>query len=229
MKRAAAVLVVAAAPLFTHAGRPLTTEDVAVVEDKACQLESWIDRTRDATQGWVVPACNFGAGIEWQAGFARTHEDSRSMFSSAYVQAKKVLREPEPAGWGLGVVLGLVRSPLRSSHRGYEDPYAIAVITVPTPAGTLIHGNAGWSHDRERRASTTTWGLAAEHPIAERWFAVGEAFGDDRTNPFYRAGVRVTATKGLDFDLTVVTRPGGSRADRYLSAGLTWQGPPFLP
>ena len=229
MKRAATALLAAAASTAVHAGRPLTTEDAAVLDDKACQLEGWIDRSRVATQAWAVPACNFGAGIEWQAGFARTYEDSRSMLSSAYVQAKTVLREPQPAGWGLGVVAGLSRSPLRSSHRGFEDPYAIGVITVPVLAQTHIHGNVGWSRDRERRASTTTWGLAAEHAIAERWSAVGEAFGDDRSRPFFRAGVRIAAVKRLDFDLTVVTRAGGSRADRYLSAGLTWQSPPFLP
>lgn len=229
MKRAAAVLVVAAAPLFTHAGRPLSTEDVAVVEDKACQLESWIDRSRDATQAWAVPACNFGAGIEWQAGFARTREQSRQRFSSAYVQGKKVVREPQEGTLGLGLVIGLNRTPLRNSWRGWDDPYVTGVITAMFGATTLVHANYGWSRDRSRRADTGTWGLAGEHAVTERWSAVAEVFGDDRASPFYRAGVRVTATKGLDFDLTVVTRHAGARADRYLSAGLTWQGPPFLP
>jgi hypothetical protein len=229
LKRAAAFLLAAAATTAAHAGRPLTTEDAAVLEDKACQLESWIDRSREATQAWAVPACNFGAGIEWQAGFARTREASRSMFSSAYAQAKTVLREPQPESFGLGVVAGLTRTPLRASHRGFEDAYAIGIVTVPTNAGMHLHANVGWSRDRERRSDSFTWGLAGEQRIAEHWFAMAEVFGDDRTPAFYRAGVRATARKGLDFDLTVVTRRGGSRAERYLSAGFTWQSPPFLP
>src|SRR6478672_4227584 len=116
LKRAAAVLILAAATTAVHAGRPLTTEDASVLEDKACQLESWIDRSREATQGWAVPACNFGAGIEWQAGFARSWGDSRSFLSSAYVQAKTVLREPQPGSFGVGVVAGLTRTPTRSTH-----------------------------------------------------------------------------------------------------------------
>jgi hypothetical protein len=229
LKRAAAAFIVAAATATVHAGRPLTTEDAAVLEDKACQLESWIDRSREATQAWAVPACNFGAGIEWQAGFARSRQHSRSFFSSSYVQAKTVLREPQPGSFGVGVVAGLTRTPTRSSHRGLEDPYATGIVTVPVGTATLVHANAGWSRDRARGASSFTWGLAGESAVTERWSAVAEAFGDDRTRPFYRAGARVTAVKGLDFDLTVVMRPGGSRADRYLSAGFTWQSSPFLP
>jgi hypothetical protein len=58
---------------------------------------------------------------------------------------------------------------------------------------------------------------------------VGEVFGDDRTRPFMRLGGRVNAAKGLDFDLTYVTRSGGTSADRYISVGLTWASVPFLP
>jgi hypothetical protein len=229
LKRAAAALLVATATVSAHAGRPLTTEDAAVAEDKACQLESWIDRSRNATQAWAVPACNFGAGIEWQAGFAREDAHSRQRFSSAYVQGKKVLREPQEGVLGHGIVIGLNRTPLRASWRGWDDPYVTGVITAMVGTATLVHANYGWTRDRNRRADSATWGLAGERAVTERWSAVAEVFGDDRTSPFYRAGARVTAVKGLDFDLTLVTRHGGLRADRYLSAGLTWQGPPFLP
>ena len=229
MKRAAAALLVAVATTAVHAGRPLTTEDAAVVEDQACQLESWIDRSREATQAWAVPACNFGWGLEWQAGFARSQAHSRQRFSSAYVQGKKLVRAPEEGVPGYAVVIGLNRDPRRASRRGWDDPYATGVVSAIVGAATLVHANYGWSRDRLRRADSATWGLAAEHAVTERWSAVAEAFGDDRTRPFYRAGARVTAAKGLDFDLTVVTRSGGSRADRYLSAGFTWQSAPFLP
>ena len=33
----------------------------------------------------------------------------------------------------------------------------------------------------------------------------------------------------LDLDLTVVTRPGGTREERYLSLGVFWQSGRFLP
>jgi len=96
----AAALLVTATPAL--AGRPLTTEDAAILEDGACQLEAWIDRARDITTGWLVPACNFGLGIEWQAGFAREWSGG-SRLPEAYAQAKGLLREAsEQSRWSAG-------------------------------------------------------------------------------------------------------------------------------
>ena len=33
----------------------------------------------------------------------------------------------------------------------------------------------------------------------------------------------------LDFDLTIVTRSGGTRAERFVSIGLYYKTPAFLP
>ena len=222
MKRAAAALLLAAFGITAHAGRPLSTEDAGVVGHNACQLEAWIDRSREATTAWAVPACNFGLGIEWQAGFARTYENSESAFSESYVQAKKVFVEPTEGGWGFGLVVGLARIARRDSHRGWEDPYAIIPLTVTPDAKNTIHVNAGWSRNRETGSNSTLWGVAGEHALSDRVALVGEVFGTDRERPFVRFGTRVTAAKGLDFDVTFVARPGGSTADRYLSVGLTW-------
>ena len=129
-----AALAIASLPAF--AGRPLTTEDASIQEDKACQVETWIDRSRDATQGWFVPACNFGANIEWQAGFARTHVDGSSRFSEAYFQAKTLWRPSEEAPWAIGFVTGVARKQ-RESHGGWENPYVIVPVSV-APEGNVI-------------------------------------------------------------------------------------------
>jgi len=91
LNRPLAIIAFALASLAAHAGRPLSTEDAATLEDKACQVEAWIDRSRVETRAWAVPACNFGWGIEWQAGFARTRAEGHSEFSESYLQGKKVL------------------------------------------------------------------------------------------------------------------------------------------
>ena len=229
MKRRAAACLLAVASFEAQAGRPLTTEDAAALEDKACQVEAWIDRSRIDTRAWLVPACNFGAGIEWQAGFARAHEDNGSAFSESYLQAKKVLFEASDAKTAMGIVAGFARIVRRDTHRGYEDPYLIVPVTWTPTERTAIHVNAGWSRDRERAADTTLWGIAAEQQISTRWTLVAEAFGTDRDRPSARIGARINAARGLDFDLTVVARSGGSSADRYVSIGVTWASTPFLP
>ena len=208
------------------AGRPLSTEDASTLADKACQLEAWVDRYRDATQGWFVPACNFGAGIEWQFGAARTGEQGRSAFSEAYFQAKTVLRSVDDSPWGVGVVAGVTRRPLAESHRGWSNPYVVIPVSVRLGGETLLHANVGASHDRAARRTVTLWGVAFEAPMASRTYLVAEAFGENAATPYLRAGIRFTAIADrLDLDLTAVTRPGGGREERYMSIGFTWVSP----
>ena len=223
-----ALLVAAALPAF--AGRPLTTEDASVLEDKACQVEAWVDRSREATQGWLVPACNFGANIEWQAGFARTREAGSSRFSEAYFQAKTFWRPAEDAPWAIGLVTGVARKQ-RETHRGWENPYVIVPVSVTSASSaTTFHFNVGWSHDRDGSRNATLWGVAAETALSPRLTLVAEAFGENAARAFVRAGGRFSVIKDrLDADLTVVTRPGGTRAERYVSLGLFWQAGRFLP
>ena len=117
----------------------------------------------------------------------------------------------------------------RTTHHGWEDPYALVPVTLTPDAANTIHLNLGWTRNREARSDSMLWGVAAEHAFSDRFALVGETFGTDRERPFVRAGARWTAAKGLDFDISVVARSGGSSADRYLSVGLTWQSAPFLP
>jgi hypothetical protein len=215
------------APGLSSAGRPLTTEDAATLDDRRCQLETWMDRSRDSITGWLVPACNFGAGIEWQAGAARIREAGNDRFSEAYVQAKRTFLEVEEgrSDLGVGVVAGLGRRPLNERHRGWSNPYFTVPLTISTSAA-LVHLNAGWSRDKEARRDATTWGIAAELPHG-RWTAVAEAFGENSSRPSLRLGARWAAVPDLlDLDLTWVATPGRGAAGRYLSVGFTLVTPP---
>lgn len=209
-----------------QAGRPLSTEDAGVLEAGRCQLESWVDRSRDVIVGWFVPACNVGGGIEWQVGAARMREAGESRFQEAYLQAKKVLLEASDGVTSIGLVLGVTRQPLNEAGRGWENPYAVLPISHAVgPA--QVHFNVGWSRDKATRRDTTIWGLAGEWPV-DRWTAVAEVFGENSERPSIRAGFRWTALPDtLEIDLTWVTRPGGERSDRYVSLGFTLLTPTF--
>lgn len=214
-----------------HAARPHTTDDAALQQDKACQVEAWVDRSRAATQSWFAPACNFGANIEWQAGFARTHEEGRSVFSDAYAQGKTVFLSLDDSPWGYGLTVGVSRFARRESHNGWENPYAIIPVSMTPDGGTtLFHFNVGWSHDRAKDRHATLWGVAGETAVTPRLTLLAEAYGENAAKPFVRAGGRFTVIKDrLDVDLSVVGRPGGTRAERFVSLGLFWQSGRFLP
>lgn len=221
-------LALAAALVVTPAlgGRPLSTEDASTLADRKCQVEAWVDRYRDATLSWLVPACNFGAGIEWQLGAARTHEGGRSVFSEAYFQGKTVLRSLDHSPWGVGVVAGVTRKPVAESHRGWSNPYLIVPASLKLGESALMHANVGASHDRAARRTVTLWGVAVETSLTSRTRLVAEVFGENAGTPFIRAGLRFSALADrLDLDLTAVAKPSGTRDERYVSVGFTWVSP----
>jgi hypothetical protein len=213
------------------AGRPLTTEDASVVDDKVCQVEAWVDRSRVATNAWLVPGCNFGANIEWQLGAARRHEDGRSRLAESYAQAKTVFPAAQDSQWRAGLVLGVIRRPLETRYNGWDNPYALVPVTF-TAAGSAyaFHANVGWLQHRTENRNVTLWGLAAEASVGERLALLGEIFGENAARPSLRIGGRYVAiTDRLSIDLTAATRPGGAKEERFVSLGVTWQSGHILP
>ena len=63
------------ATLSANAGQPLATDNVALVDAKACQLEAWVQSFHGGREVWALPACNPLGGLEITAGGARTMAD----------------------------------------------------------------------------------------------------------------------------------------------------------
>lgn len=226
-----AVSLAAALAMPAHAGRPLTTEDASILEDRACQLEAWVDRSRAATEAWAAPACSF-AGIEWQAGAARSREEGRGRFAHAYAQAKAAFVSVDDSPWGVGLVLGITREALREARNGWSDPYAIVPVSFRLgEGGALLHLSAGATRDRTEHRHVANWGIAIEAPVGKSGFtALAEAFGEKARDPFVRVGARWSAiAEVLDLDLSYVTRVNGERSERYLSLGLYYKADSLLP
>jgi hypothetical protein len=218
-----------ATALPASAGRPFTTEDASVLEDKRCQVEAWIDRSRVATDSWLVPACNFGAGIEWQLGLARGHTQGRSAFAEAYAQAKAFHPLPDDSPWNVGLVLGVKHKP-GEERRSWANPYVLVPVSFAPGESFALHANVGTLRDHAARRNLALWGIAVEMPVREAFTLVGEIYGENAERPFFRLGGRYPAIAGeLDVDLTVVARPGGTPQERFVSIGVTWQSGRFLP
>lgn len=218
LARLVVTLATTIAILPSHAGRPLTTEDASVLEEKRCQVESWIDGARGATLGWLVPACNFGGGIEWQAGFAREWADGDHRFADSYAQAK-LLWPAKSQNWAAGAVIGVAR---------HGNAFASLPVTY-AGEGFAVHLAPGWFRHREDRRDLATWGVAIEVPGSAGITWLAETFGENRDRSFVRLGGRWSVTPDFDVDLSVVTRPGGAREERFVSLGVFWQSPRFLP
>lgn len=221
-------VVFAALPVL--AGRPLLTEDAAILDEKRCQLDAWGDHGREARVAWLAPACNIGAGIEWQAGFARERKEGDYRHVEAYAQGKALLRTVRvDSPWGVGVIAGVTRRRHSESRGGWRSPYVQIPVSFDL-GNLLVHVQPGWTRDADARRDFALWGVAAEYPASERLTLLAEAFGQERERPWSRAGLRWTAINDtLHLSLTYVARIDGRPAERYANAGFTWQSPPFLP
>lgn len=218
---------------LAFAGRPLSTEDASTLDDKACQLEAWVDRTRgDVTDTFVVPACSL-FNTEFLLGAARTREAGRNFTSATFFQAKYAFRSVDDADWGIGLVAGLARALRREEKNDWGDPYVIVPVSFglgeDMDTRALLHLNIGTTRNRAEGRYLTLWGVAVEKPVTERLTLLAETFGENSRNPFIRAGGRYTLFDKFDVDLTYVTRSGGEKQDRYWSLGFHWETSPLLP
>ena len=66
--------------------------------------------------------------------------------------------------------------------------------------------------------------------LLERTFFVGEVFGEGTQRPLFQLGLRFWAIPDrLQIDSTIGNRVGTDTRERFLSIGLRWLPPAFLP
>lgn len=228
---AIAALAIANAAVEAHAARPMITDDARIVDAKACQLETWTRRGRDAREYWALPACNFTGNLELTAGGGRTRDDDPGAFDDQVIQGKTLVRPLETNGWGMAFTLGTTRH-LRGerSSRWPGDPY----VNVPVSRSLLddrwvVHFNGGAAYRRDDRRTVATWGLGNEVQLAQRLYLIPEVFHNEPGRPFYQLGVRYWIVKDrVQLDATYGNRLV-SQDQHWISIGLRLLTPPFLP
>jgi hypothetical protein len=228
---ALAVAPIGATVPRAHAARPMITDDARVVDEKACQLESWVRRNRDTTEYWALPACNFGFDTEITLGGARTSDAEGTHASDLLAQAKRVWRSLERTGWGSGIAVGYVSKPALPQVRDLlGDAYAYLVNSFSFVDGrALLHTNVGGAHVREQHANRLIWGVGGELQLSQHVWLIGETFGQSANKPLWQAGARVWLVPDrVQVDATVGNR-WISGDERWMSIGLRLLSPPFLP
>jgi hypothetical protein len=210
----------------SQAARPLITDDARIVESGACQVESWIRRSADATEAWALPGCNIGAGVELTAGGALTRTDGRTRTSDGVLQAKTIFREVTANDWGVGLAGGLNRHP---NEPGNRDWYVYVPITRSLLGDrAFVHVNVGAQREQSTRKVRGTWGLGSEIQLDDRLFLIGEVYGDGTGRPFAQFGIRFWLIPDrLQVDTTLGQRMIRPDVERWFTIGLRWLPRPF--
>ena len=180
-------LSISSVPLF--AGHPMTTDDAAIVDDKACQVESWIDRNSESATYWILPACNFIGNLELTVGGAWTHKASSTRNSQVVIQGKTIIKSLNANGWGLGLVAGTLWHPKDSSKRAYGLYAYLPASFSFKDDSIMVHGNLGWNRDSADQVNHLQWGVAAEAEVIKPLSLFAEVFGQERGHPSVQFGV----------------------------------------
>jgi hypothetical protein len=199
-------------PLPVLAGRPLVTDDAGLTEAKACQVESWTQRTDAVHEYWVLPACNPIGNFEIIAGGTRLRRDDGNWQSSYLLQGKTLLKHLAPNSYGIGLAFGGLIPDRQKSTGGQEissglmadasaseevsdNLYAYVPVSLSLRNDAIVaHFNLGWNWERANNAHCITWGMAAVTDPTARWSIFAELYGDNRTNPYAHTG---SATNSL--------------------------------
>jgi hypothetical protein len=216
---------------YTHAARPLTTDDARIVDPKACQIESWMRRNQGSTEYWSLPACNPTGNLELTFGGAMTYELGERHTSDVQIQGKTIFRKLEPNSWGFGLALGSLRHPGIQPPRDFAaNLYGYVPVSVSFADDRyVVHTNVGALRAEGESQHRFTWGVGAEIPLHARLLLVSEVFSQTARGPQYQVGLRYWLVPDrVQVDATLGDHIGHSRDERFFSFGLRLLSPAFL-
>lgn len=229
----ALLLAAALAAPAAMAGRPLATDDAAIVEPGACQLESWLERQPSERRFWLNPACNPFGRIELSFGGARVRTDAAGATASTTVtawQLKPLLREVDDDTPGFALALRDERD--RRVHAGTLGNTSLTgIASVPLAGQALLaHLNLGVLRQRGDEARwRTPWAAALDGALGATTRVAIEAFGPGSGGTRWQLNLRHEWLPGrLQVDASVGSRFGGRVEERLFTVGLVVVSPPFL-
>ena len=201
------------------AGRPMASDDAAILAPGDCQVEAWALRTDTQREWWALPACGIG-GWELAAGGGRMRADGLpASQGGTALQAKTVFRTLEPGGWGAGLAVSVQNGSGRA--RAVNIPLSVSL----AGDALLLHLNAGWQR-QQGLPGRPIWSAGSEYVIAPRWAVSLETYGSRQRPPTRQLGLRYTLVAGeVDLDASLASTRG---ARPQLAFGLTWALPHLL-
>lgn len=221
------LFLLALSPL-AQGGQPMVTDDARIADPQTCQLEGWVVNTRNNTQHWVMPVCNFTGNLEFSMGIARTRQDSETHTTQQVFQAKTILKPLETNGWGLGLSTGVTRYP--QAHTAKEEWFANLPLSISfNDDRFVLHTNLGWLREHETRRHRMTWGIGTETEITEKTSFIAETFGENQGSPFYQVGIVYWLVPDrVQIDTTYGNRFSSNTEQRWFSFGLHLFSASFL-
>ncbi len=227
LKAVLAAAFCAAAASTAHAGRPMATDDAAVLDEGACQLEAWTEHSSGLNTSWLNPSCNPFGSTEFALGAAHQQDRRDSSANTALMswQIKHLLRAYDAQQTGFAIATGGQHA--RAS--GDNEIFVKGITTLPLRGeSVLAHLNAGGIHQRDQRGGNYrgTWGMALDAEVSAGTRASIETFGVTSTGANWQLGLRRELIPGrLQLDASIGSPFGRWPQGRIVTLGLVFVTP----
>ena len=231
MKRIALLGLLQAVTLPALAARPFVTDDARMTTAGSCQLESWMRVYPESREVWSLPACNPWGNLELTFGGGRAKNTGEAATNDFVVQLKTLFRPLETNSWGWGLAAGSVRHPeINPGPNLLGNTFVYVPISFSfADDKVVLHHNLGWLKDKATGDHRLTWGVGGEFHVSQRLTAIAEAFGDNRSGPFWQAGARLAIVpERIQVDATFGRELHGPTDNRWFSFGLRLTPERFL-
>ena len=213
------------------AGRPMATDDAAVLEPGACQVEAWTERRRDERAYWLNPGCNPWGNTDFSLGVGRARSDEAGSATLTAWQIKHLLRPVQNGAFGLALAVGAERN-RRVHNRALGDLAYKGIVTVPLlDDDWLMHANLGAVRERAEglRRTRSTWALALDRAVAPHTRVSAETFGVGEDRAQWQLGARHELLPGwLQIDASVGSPWSRWSSGRVVTVGLVIVTDPLL-
>ncbi|MFN3326428.1 MAG: hypothetical protein ACK5AZ_23265 [Bryobacteraceae bacterium] len=221
-------------------GQQFATDDAAVVDAGACQVEAW----HGQEASWLLPACRPIRLLEFTGGVgSRRLEPGDPRRLEFVLQTKFLFRDLDQHRFAWGAVLGIGLDPVRQLA-GDPAPGLFAYLPASYSIDNgrvVLHGNLGWSFEREANEEVNgeqsvqpmqgvLWGARGDLQVANRVTLIGELFGDAGDPLLGQAGLRIILVPErwqLDISFGRPIRGNGGPGPGF-AVGFAWTPPPFL-
>jgi hypothetical protein len=210
----------------------MSTDDANIVDEKSCQLETWMKSSRTSLERWAMPGCNFGGELEWTVGGNAQTEDDVGKTQFWVGQVKKRWVPVADGQLGISTTVGFMSTRPATAERPSDKDYFFNVpVTVPLGQDRFVHLNAGWVQHQSLGVSRATWGVGGELPLSPMVIAIAETYGEQNTGRArYQVGLRVwVVPKHVQIDTTYGNQLGQPEHLRWFTVGLRLLSPAFLP
>ena len=212
-------------------GQQYVTDDAAITEFRACQIQVW----HGQRSSWALPVCTPVQNLEVSAGLIAVWKDEADGHPEYVAQLKSILMTSAEHHWSVGLVLGTGRDP---GLKGVRDPGWNLYSYVPVTASFLnerlvVHNNIGYlyvhrtGHENDHQLLTTA--CRADVQLRKYFVVVGEIYDSAGSEAEFQVGLRAWGRPGrVQFDLSYggfLTRMGQAAG---FTLGLALTTPPIL-